>query len=194
MPRKGSSSPPSEEQLYQSLFDLVARQGWWDLTLPKIARAAKVPLPALVKDYADKNALLAGFVKLNDEKLAEIDLSEATNLKERLFEIFMRRFEQAEPYRKGLQRLLDEIVANPMSGICLAIEMASPFRRSMQLILELAEFSSRKPLRDVALLGLKLVHLKTLRTWKNDKSKDLSATMAALDQALDSFLSLLRLG
>ncbi len=191
MPRKKSAASHTDEELYQALFALIAREGWWALTLPKIAKALKIKLPELLKTYPDKNALLAGFLSFIDQRLAEHTIEETDSLKERLFEILMLRFEAMQPFRPGLTRLLDEAMADPISGICLAIEMAPSARRAAKLMLDLADFPARKPLRELAIGGLKLVYLHALRTWKNDQSPDLSATMAALDRGLNRLLSLL---
>jgi hypothetical protein len=137
--------------------------------------------------------LLAGFLAHIDQALAECAVEEAGTLKERLFEVLMLRFEAMQPYRAGLVRLLDQSMTQPLSGICLAIEMAPSARRSARLMLELAEFPMAKPLSDIAIGGLKLVYLHALRAWKNDTSADLSATMASLDRGVDRLISVLHL-
>jgi AcrR family transcriptional regulator len=189
MARKKASSAP---HLYAALFALVAREGWWGVTLPKLAKAAKIPVGELLKTYSDKNAVLEGFLAHVDQQLAEIDLSEANNLQERLFELVMRRVELMQEYRKGLVRLLEDAVTHPVSAVCLGLEMAPAARRSLKLVLELAEFPLRPPFSEVAVMGLKLVYLNTLRVWMRDDSKDLAPTMAAVDRGIEKFISLLK--
>jgi AcrR family transcriptional regulator len=194
MPRKKKTAQASGDPIFSSLFTLIAQKGWFDLTLPQIARALKTPLPELLKTYPDKNALLAAFLGQIDRTVAGSSLDGAgASLKERLFEILMLRFEAMQPYRAGLTKLLDEALGSPLSGICLAVEMAPQAARSARLMLELAGYPVRKPLSELTIGGLKLVYLQALRTWKNDASADLSATMASVDRGLDRLISILRL-
>ncbi|MBI3418520.1 MAG: hypothetical protein HY053_00090 [Proteobacteria bacterium] len=193
MPRKKQPKTTGEQGIYPTLFALVAREGWWTLTLPKIARAAKIPLAELLKTAPDKNALLAGFAAQLDQKLAQAELEEGDTLKERLFEVIMRRFELMQPYRAGFSRLMEDLIRNPAGALCLGLELSPVARRSLRLVLELAEFPVARRMIEPAILGLKLVMLYTFRTWKDDASADLSPTMAALDRALDRYLSFLRL-
>jgi hypothetical protein len=192
MPRKKKTKNP-DDAIYAALFTLIAKEGWWGVTLPKLARASKIKLSDLLKEYPEKTALLVGFLAHIDRQLAESDVEDGSNLKERLFEVLMRRFELLLPYRPGLSRLMDEALRYPFSGLALALEMAPAARRSLRLVLTLAEFSGKAPCEEAALVGLKLLHLQTLRIWKSDSSADLSATMAELDRNLDRFISFLRL-
>jgi len=67
----------------------------------------------------------------------------------------------------------------------LAAMLAGSSLRSMQWMLEAAGVDATGPRGLLRAEGLLAVWLWTVRAWKGDESEDLSATMSALDKALD---------
>jgi AcrR family transcriptional regulator len=173
--------------LFQALFDLVAKHGWFDLTLRDVARAAKLTLPQLMRRYPSKNALLEGFNAFLDRRLINQFQDEEAPLKERLFDLLMQRFDALQPYRAGLCRFMEDLPRHPLEAACLGLESGMSLCRSMAMILELAGVPAGKSGIIPAAAGLHMVYLVTLYTWKKDDSADMSATMAALDRQLDRF-------
>lgn len=192
MPRVKKQQPAAkDEKLFLKFFELIAKHGAAGVTFPMLARALKMKLPELVKNYAGKQDVLAGFSRYLDMKVAD-GMEEAgadTPLKEKLFDIFMRRFEALQPFREGLSRLMDDALRDPKLALQLSC-LAPSFCRSLGLMLEFSGFKTESLSALPVLAGLKLAYLTTLNVWKNDESHDLTATMAALDRALDRALKL----
>lgn len=191
MAKKTALTP---DKFYEMLFTLVEKRGWFALTLPEIARATKTKLPELLQRYPDKNAVLIGFARLLDSKMAEMPLDDSAPIKDRLFELFMQRLDALRPFRAGVIRLMHELWQQPFSTALLGLEAGCTPSRSMIIMLDLAGVSPSKPFNLLAAMGLKIVYLAALRTWKDDESLDFSPTMATLDRALERWLKLTRLG
>ena len=67
----------------------------------------------------------------------------------------------------------------------LALFLGAGMNRSMGWMLEAAGLDAGGPSGALRAKGLGVVWLAGLRAWEKDESEDLSATMAALDRALD---------
>jgi hypothetical protein len=178
---------------YLQFFKLVEQRGWMDITLPDIAIATKIKLPELMQRYGDKNAVLCGFGRYIDEQLAADIPDAAAPLKDKLFDVLMRRFDLLQPFRGGVVRLMDDVLRAPVETLLLGLDTGGALCRSMVFMMEMAGLSSSKPFHLLAGAGLKMVYFSALRTWKTDESADLSATMATLDRNLDRLLKLTRL-
>lgn len=192
--RKKKTADKNDQQVfYQTLFTAIAREGWLELTLPRIAKITKTPLAELLKNHPDKNSVLIGFGAFLDRQLAEIITPEDAPIKDRLFEIIMQRLDILAPYKPGAIRLIDELQTNPFTAAALGTEAFCQTRNSATLMLELGgirrTYGFFIPLR----IAFELIYLQTLRTWKNDPSPDLSATMAQLDRMLERLLRFARL-
>jgi hypothetical protein len=190
--RKKTDRAKSSGDAYQSLFDLVARKGWFALTHQSIAKALHMKLPDFLRQYPDKTSVLTAFFQQVDIQMAEAEVEADAPLKEKLFDLLMRRFDAMQPYRKGLARLLDDMPRYPAHTLLMGIEAAPSLRRSLCLVMELGGVSVG-PLFVPIYIGLKLVYLAALRAWKHDESPDLSATMATIDRALDRMIKTLRM-
>lgn len=190
--KTSKASKKSTNDFYVDFFTLVAERGWFSLTLPEIAKATQHSLSELLKIYPDKTAILIGFGKKIDAQLAD-DTSQSTEpLKDKLFDMLMRRFDALAPYRAGVLRLLEDMQSHPISAVVLCLEAMCGFTRSMALIFEMVGISTSHPRAILGVMGLKIVYLSTLRTWKHDDSPDLSATMAILDRGLNRLIRVLR--
>lgn len=172
------------EDFYPALFALIEKEGWFGLTLPRVAQALGMHLPALMAHYGDKDALLLRFGAYLDKKLAETMSDVRATFKERMFELLMQRFDFLQPYRGGMIRLLMDAEQNPVGAVCLGGQAIIPLCASMARLVELAGISATTQQGRMAAFLLKFVYLDALRVWRRDESRDLSATMAALDRNL----------
>lgn len=177
---------------YQRFFALVERRGWFKLTLPEIAKATGISLSQLLETYPDKSDILTQFGRALDAKLAQNVTDSDEPLKDKLFDVVMQRFDALAPYRAGLLRLIEDMQTHPISAVVLCLETVCGFNRSMALMFEMAGISTSHPRALLGVVGLKIVYLSTLRTWKHDDSADLSATMATLDRGLGRLIGVLR--
>ncbi|WP_419758028.1 TetR family transcriptional regulator [Acidisoma sp.] len=155
-------------------------RGWRGTSLVEAVRDAGLDLARVRKRFPTKLTVLARFGTIADEA-ALSDVPSVGAVKDRLFDMIMRRFDVHQAHRAGVLAVLDAAALDPVLGLFLG-GMAS---RSMGWLLEGAGLSGsglRGGLRAQGLLG---VWLWSVRAWREDESADLSATMTALDKALD---------
>ena len=179
--RKKSKVDP-RDAIIDAALTLAAERGWSNLTLNDIAEAAGLSLANVHGQFGSKTAILRAFQRRVDRAvLAEDpDLEADEPVRDRLFDVLMRRFDALIPYRAGLAAVLQDQCRDPLAALCLAPQ----FRRSMAAMLEAAGLSATGCRGAVRLDGLALIYLMALRTFFRDESDDLAKTMAALDRHL----------
>ena len=101
-------------------------------------------------------------------------------MRDRLFDLLMRRIDALQAHRAGVLALLRALPADPPTALLLALAT----RRSMRWMLEAAGIPTRGIHGELRVKGLVAVWLWTVRAWRADDNEDLAATMAALDAAL----------
>ncbi len=174
------------QQVINALMELAADQDFLEIGLGDIAERAGVTLADLRADYDGKFAILSDFSSRIDQTVLAGDdpgmKSEPT--RERLFDVFMRRFDALAPYRAALRRLIASAGRDPLLAAALnriAID-------SQRWTLASAGISYRGPLAAVTVLAsaqaLALAYAEALSVWIKDDDPGLAKTMAALDKAL----------
>jgi len=175
---------------------LATERGWEGISLRDIARRAGVALADLYAAYPGKPAILAALTEQVDETVLEAhaggaedepgtgqaaagspDDSAAEPARDRLFDVLMTRFDQLQPHRAALQRILPTYRSDPalaLGGLC-------QLRTSMRRMLEAAGLDSHGLRGELRLAVLCTVYLATLRVWLHDESTDMARTMATLD-------------
>jgi AcrR family transcriptional regulator len=185
-PRKAPAAPPAEprERLFEAALKLAALQGWADTSMADIAEEAGVGLAEARRLFPSKLHLLAGWIAHVDEQVLAPGIDDLADepVRDRLFDLLMRRFDALKPHRKGLAAIARELARDPLSAGCLA---AGPVRRSLEWTLAAARAEGSGPFAPLLVKGLGMVYLAGLRAFLRDESEDLSATMAALDKALN---------
>ncbi len=165
--------------LIGSAFAIAAREGWSGVSALQAAREAGLKLDRARLRFPDARAILLGFGRHADA-LALADAEETGPVRERLFDVVMRRFDALQQHRAGVLALLRHLPADPG----LALLLAGATGGSMAWMLEAAGVPVRGVRGAVAVQGMVGVWLYALRAWQTDESPDLSGTMAALDRAL----------
>jgi len=193
--RKRAPADP-EAKIVDAALRLAALQGWADTSLADIAAEAKVPLAELRHRFAGKSAILRAFLRRVDEQvLAGSDPALADEpVKDRLFDVLMRRLDALEPHRDALAAIGRELQREPPALACF---LAGPFQRSMRWMLEAAQVPPWGALQPLQVKGLGVLYLSVYRVWLGDEGTDKAKTMAALDKALsraDSVIAMLRRG
>ncbi len=169
-----------DRRLITAAFSLAAARGWRRVSIVDAAREAELKLDRARERFAGRHALLRRFGRLADQAaLAEAPTE--GSVRDRLFDLMMRRIDFLQTHRAGMLALLRALPADP----AMALLLGCANRRSLGWMLNAAGVSTGggpiSHLRVSALLG---VWLWTLRAWQQDEAPDLSATMAALDQGL----------
>ena len=164
-------------------LDLAAEQGWDTVTLADIAREADLSLAELSAIVDDKMDILVLFGRMIDRRVLEIigEPDPSLSARDQLFDILMERYEILNDYRPGLLAVLESFKYDPKQ-----VMFSAPYLcRSMSWMLEAAGIETGGIRGAARVGGLSAMYVKVLRTWKNDESPDLSATMAALDKDLE---------
>ena len=172
----------ARQAIIESALALAASRGWSRVGLGDIAEAAEVSLAELRAEFPSRSAIAAAyFANIDREVLAARDPEMAGRpATERLFDVFMRRFDLLNADREGVVAIVRSGPWNPETIVCEPVRL----RRSMRWMLEAADLSSaglRGQLRVKALCAL---YLSMLRVWLHDDSEDMGRTMAALDRRI----------
>jgi hypothetical protein len=169
-----------DRALVTAAFALAAERGWSRVSVAQAARRADLPLDRARARFPVRAAILLRFGVIADQAALARAASDGPP-RDRLFDILMRRFDALQAHRAGVLALLRALPTEPLTAALLAAANL----RSMGWMLEGAGISARGPLGRLRAKVLLLVNLAGLRAWADDASEDLSATMAAVDHALD---------
>ena len=191
-----TARPDPEQRVLDAAMRLAALQGWADTTLADIAAEAELPLEEMYRRFPTKYAVLEAFVRRIDETvLAGTDPGiGAEPVRDRLFDVLMRRFDALRPYKDGVRAVLRDLARDPPTSLKFGL---GPMRRSSLWMLEAARIEPWRLLQPLQLQGYRAIYLYVLRAWLGDDSEDSGRTMAALDTALqraESLLSFLPIG
>ncbi len=177
-----TAAADSEARLVAGLWRVVTRHGWDGLTMRRVSAASGVSLAELRRRCPTPSVLLALHNRVVDQQVLEGTVPDTGDTpRERLFDVLMRRVDALQPHRRGVLRLLDEALTDPV--LALALFFGLP--RSMAWMLEAARIGTDGFAGALRANGLAAVWLYTLRAWARDNTEDLGPTMAALDRALD---------
>ena len=177
-----AAAADSEGRLVAGLWRVVARHGWGGLTMRRVSAASGASLAELRRRCPTPSVLLALHGRVVDRQVLEGTVPDTGDTpRERLFDVLMRRVDALQPHRRGVLRLLDEALTDPL----LALALSSGLPRSMAWMLEAAQIGTDGFAGALRANGLAAVWLYTLRAWARDNTEDLGPTMAAMDRALD---------
>ena len=174
--------PPNEAAL-DAFLGLIAEKGFAAVSLRDVAAAASLGLAELYRLYPDKVALMSAFTaRIDREVLAgtAADLDPEETVRDRLFDVMMRRYDALRPHRQALAAMRRAAARDPV----LAMALGPALRRSMALMLEAAAVPSDGLSGALRQNGLLAIHYAVSRTFDRDETTDLSKTMAALDSRL----------
>lgn len=174
--------PLSSTQLERA-FATIEEKGWSRLTLADLAAALELTLVELRTVIDSKYDLISALNRHVDaavlEECASIDVNDSP--RDRLFEVLMARFDALTPYRDALGMMAFSV----RSDLRLAAMTHKHLQRSMDWMLEAAGLGEGGLRGKFRQNGLTVVYIRTSMAWLKDGSEDLSATMKALDQALE---------
>ncbi len=171
--------------LLTTAFALLAEQGWSDLSLVALAARAEISLVDVHRQLPGRRAILLALSERIDEAMLAIDQGELAGLpvRDKLFELIMRRLDALAPFRAGLTRLAGDARRDP----CSALPALCRLDRSLRRMQELAGLRAHGLRARLQRRGLMVVYAQALRVWLADDSGDLAKTMAELDTLLRRF-------
>lgn len=160
---------------------LAQSQGWNRVTLAAIADASGLKPDRVYGEFQTKDAILRAFARRIDAEVLKEPLDSGGTVRDRLFDLLMRRFDALEPHRAAIRAILHDTIGDPvaaLSGLCAV-------HRSMSLTLEAAGVSASGPFGRLRANALAALYLRTFYDWlQNDADHSDDRTMSQLDKAL----------
>jgi hypothetical protein len=166
--------------LVAAAFELGAAAGWRTVTAAAAAKRAGLDLAVARTRFGHPAKILIKFGRLADAA-AITGVPADGSVRDKLFDILMRRFDFLQAHRAGVLALLRGLPLEPGFAVVLAQGNAE----SMGWLLEAAGVSAGGIAGQLRRAGLGAVWAYGVRAWTNDETADLTATMAAVDTALN---------
>lgn len=180
---EGSVTPPSRRsRIIEALLTLLAEHPIERIGLGDVAKQAGVSLADLRDEFSSVVAIVGAYTKEIDRQVLATDMSDMDEepVREKLFDILMRRLEALAPHKAAVRSLLRSSFRDPP----LALAMNSFTARSMSWMLTAAGISTAGPRGIVRAQGLALSYARVVSTWVEDDDPGLARTMSALDREL----------
>ncbi|MGE3474570.1 MAG: hypothetical protein AB7H70_02055 [Rhodospirillaceae bacterium] len=168
----------------------AAALGWRNVSMSAVAVRAGLPLATVLLAAPTRAHLVAKiFDRLDARMLTGLTArDDADSVRDRLFEIAMKRFDAMNANRNGMRAVVTGARFDP-PAVGVALCRAD---RSAAMMLAAAGVSPDGLFGYARIQGLKMVLACALKAWIDDDSADLAKTMAALDRALERAESLAR--
>ena len=177
-------APPAgeREEIIAAFLALLSEQPFEEVRMADIAARAGISLAQLRGEFPSALAILAAHMKAVDRAVLAGDFSdmEEEPVRERLFDVLMRRLEALAPHRQAIRSLLRSARRDPP----LALALNGLAVRSQQWMLAAAGIDASGPRGMIRAQGLAVLFAPVLRTWVRDEDPGLARSMAALDRAL----------
>lgn len=186
--RKGQSAAPprgtsDRDKAIDALMALLTEHSFEQIGLAEVAGRAGIKLSQLRAEFGSTLAILAAHIKDIDRVVLSggADMAEEP-VRERLFDMLMRRLEALAPYKDSVHSIMRSARRNP--GLALALNAAAV--RSQKWMLEAAGIGGSGPRGALRAQGAALMFARVLSVWVDDDEESLDRTMAALDRGLAS--------
>lgn len=115
--KEASKPADPRKRAVDALMNLAASRPWGEIELPDIATEAGLTLAQLRGLFPSKLAMLGGVTRIVDDAvLAGVsdDLA-GEPIRERLFDLVMRRLDAMAPYKAALRRIVPVIRRDPLT-------------------------------------------------------------------------------
>lgn len=169
-----------ETKILNNAFQRAAEEGWHSFKLSDVAKDIALSPNAMKDLFPFKSSLLLALNKRADE-VALGHLENKLNLRDKIFESFMQRFDIFQDYRDGIRSVLHALPKDP----ALAAILSTATMESMRWIADHVGLDRNGFLGCARLHNLFLIWLKSLHIWEKDITPDLSETMNMLNNALE---------
>lgn len=182
MVRRATVKPLDSDILLDAALDLIGREGWRRFSLQHLAQTLDLPVARVAAILPGREAVLAAALRRVDGlMLADVTAEdEAEPVRDRLFDLLMRRLDAWTPHKKAVAALWQGGVFDPLS-----VPVAAwAWGRSLRLTLEAAGVSTHGLRGILRVQGLGFLEARVMRVWLADDSADQAATLKCLDQAL----------
>ncbi len=173
---------PVRDRVIDAALKLASDSAWRSISLGDIARATRISLATLQKNFGSKTAIVgAVMARTNATVLSGVDSSaDSEPARDRLLDAIMRRLDALQPHKPAICSILRDMLSDPAGLICLA----PGFFNSMAWTLEAAGIGSAGPGGRLRVKGLGVIYLGALCVWSRDDTSDQGGTLAFLDRRL----------
>jgi AcrR family transcriptional regulator len=184
--KSAAAAPPrgtsDRDKAIDALMALLTEHSFEGIGLAEVAGRAGIKLSQLRTAFGSTLAILAAHTKDIDRAVldgGDADMADEP-VRERLFDVLMRRLEALAPYKEAVRSLLRSARRNP--GLALALNAFAA--RSQKWMLEAAGIGASGPRGALRAQGAALMFARVLTVWVDDDEEGLDRTMAALDRGL----------
>jgi AcrR family transcriptional regulator len=181
--RTAASTPQTHrEKIVAAFLVLLEDKPFAVIGFDDVAQRSGLSLAQVRGEFASTLAIVAAYVKATDHAVLAQDMDDMSEepVRERLFDVLMRRLEVLAEQRDAVRSLLRSARSNPP----LALALNRLAVRSQQWMLTAAGINASGPQGMIRAQGLALLFASVLRTWVDDDDPGQARTMAALDRAL----------
>ena len=172
----------NRQKIIDALLELLSEQPIERIGLSDIAAAAGLSLAELRSQFSSVFAILAAHMKQIDQAVLASDMSDMNEepVRERLFDILMKRLEAHEPHKAAMRSLMRSSLRNPP----LALALNGLAARSMSWMMAAAGISTAGPRGVIRAQAMTLLYARVVGTWSEDDDPGLARTMSVLDREL----------
>jgi AcrR family transcriptional regulator len=166
----------------KAFMEALTTTSFADIQLRDVAEAANVPLAKFVMTFASRLDLFEAFARQIDEVVLAGDDPDMADepARERLFDVYMRRFDALVPYKLALLQLGRDARRDP----ALAVALARIASKSMARMAAAANVSVDGARGAVVVVGLLQVYTRVMAVFVRESDEGQALTMAELDKAL----------
>lgn len=194
MARKPVSTPPEappapaaelvdpRKRAVDALMRLATERSWDQIELPDIATEAGLTLSQLRGLFPSKLAMLGGVTRIVDDAVLADSSDDLAGepVKERMFDLVMRRLDAMAPYKTGLRKIAPAIRRDPLALAALNRGAVNSWR----YMLASAGIPTEDALGALRVQGAVLLMARVSEAWLDDDEPEMSKTMARLDREL----------
>lgn len=179
-PPRGTSD---RDKAKDALVALLMQHPFEEIGLAEVAGRAGLKLSALRAEFGSTLAIWAAHIKDIDNAVLSADTADMAEepLRDRLFDVLMRRIEAMTPYREAYRTLMNSARRNPP----LALALNAIAVRSQVWMLEAAGISASGARGALRAQGGAVMFARTVKAWLDAEDEDANdKAMAALDKGL----------
>ena len=170
----------TRRDLARAALDLAVSTPWRDVTLAKLADAAGRPLAELYGASLGEalDCVEEAFDRAIADNMEALDPTQS--VRDRLFELIMRRFEAMEPHRAAVMSMEQGADRDPT----LLAAAHQRHVRCARWVLALAGLEADGMTGQARAQGLGVIIGQARAAWRGDDAGDFAKTMASLDKNL----------
>ncbi len=168
-------------RVIRAALTLAELDGWWALSMVRIADEAGVSIAEMQREFANKTDILRAFsAELDGAVLSQAQPEASEPARDRLFDVLMTRFEVMEQFKGALRAINQDFRSSPITAAALVDLVFN----SQYWMLNAAGINAEAPSGALRVTGLAVVYGGVMQVWLGDDDPGHARTMAALDKEL----------